>query len=173
MIKQNKSEPGRPTKLTPQSEKLFLDSLQVGTTIETAATTAGLSSATIREWVQRGKGEHKTRNKTEWFAEFAAAIEKAKAQAEIARVARIEKAGCGGTIVYRKTITKPDGTVVTEEKYTHPEWTADAWYLERAHSDRWSLKHRLEHTGEGGKDIVIRVVYGDSNEISDKAKTTP
>jgi len=33
MIKQNKSEPGRPTKLNPESEKLFLNALQVGSAV--------------------------------------------------------------------------------------------------------------------------------------------
>ena len=39
---------------------------------------------------------------------------------------------------------------------SHPQWQADAWYLERKHPERWALRHRLEHSGPDGGPIDVR-----------------
>ncbi|MDP3937833.1 MAG: hypothetical protein Q8R92_06825 [Deltaproteobacteria bacterium] len=93
------------------------------------------------------------------YASFATRIRKAEAEDELRRIALIAKAGTGGEVSYRRTTTKADGAVVTEERLLAPEWTANAWHLERKHPERWGRKERVEHTGKDGGPIDARVVF--------------
>jgi hypothetical protein len=51
--------------------------------------------------------------------------------------------------MYRKTTetVNSEGDVVrriTEERYTEPQWTADAWVLERSRPETWGRKERVD-----------------------------
>ena len=107
------------------------------------------------EWLARGRGEDPDRPKTALYAEFADAVEKAQATDEIITVGRIKQAGQGGAVLARKTTRYPDGREVTEERYAQPEWTADAWWLERKHFQRWGRRERKELTGADGGAIEV------------------
>jgi len=119
----------------------------------------GISEEAAEEWVRRGEGRSKERRQTEPYATFATRIRKAEAEDELRRIALIAKAGTGGEVAYRRTTTKADGAVVTEERLLAPEWTANAWHLERKHPERWGRRERVEHTGKDGGPIDARVVF--------------
>lgn len=104
--------PGRPTKLTPETQAKICEALRAGNYFDTACAYAGISVSTGYEWIQRGKGEHPTKKGGKPFSDFSDAIEKASADAETQSVALIMKAG-------------------TET------WTARAWWLERRFPDKW------------------------------------
>lgn len=151
---------GHPTKLTPAIQTAIINAVAGGVPYVRAAALADIKADTALEWLARGAGTDK-RSAAPLYAHFAQEIEKAKSQDEARRVLRINQAGQGGVVVYEKTTTYPDGRVVHEVKRTSPEWTADAWHLERSQPDVWGRRERLEHTGSQGGPLQIQVVYED------------
>lgn len=98
---------GRPTKLTAERRERVLDALRGGNTRGASATAAGVHIATFDRWLLRS-------------AEFAHAVEKAEAEAEMAHVANIARAAEDGN------------------------WTASAWWLERRRPADWGRRDRVE-----------------------------
>jgi len=135
---------GRPTKLTPAVQQALVTAVTAGVPLASACALARVDYATVCEWRHRGEGRQKHRCRTRLYADFADALRAAFAKDEARRVARIEQDGRGGVVLYRKTTTYDDGRVVTEERYTPPDWQADAWYLERARWQTWSKKERYD-----------------------------
>lgn len=119
---------GRTTKLTPELQRNLCAVISAGNYVVTACNYVGIDPTTYSMWLQRGTGTHPTRPKTKLYVDFVEAVQKAEAQAEATRVARIAKAGQEGT------------------------WQADAWYLERRYPERWGRK-QLDVTS-GGKPIT-------------------
>jgi transposase len=101
---------GRPTKLDDLTAKRICDAIATGNTRRCAATAAGVSYATIKQWVRRGRAGE------EPFAAFLARLEKADAEDEAKAVKGIVDAAQAGT------------------------WQAAAWWLERRRSDRWARR---------------------------------
>jgi hypothetical protein len=70
---------GQPTELTQTVTATMVKQIRRGVVVETAAEAAGISQATFHDWMARGgRGE-------EPFAEFAAAVRQASAQARVTR----------------------------------------------------------------------------------------
>ena len=82
-----------------------------------------ISDYTYYEYLKRGKEDEEAGRDT-LFSKFSNAIKEGEAQAEMRHLQNILK-------------TAQEGT-----------WQASAWYLERKHKNRWSLKHEIEHQGE-------------------------
>jgi transposase len=135
---------GRPTKLTAGLQHTITNAVALGVPAIVAAHYAGVSKQAFLEWLQRGEGTHPTRPTTPAYVAFADAIEKAKAQDEVRRIARLEQAARGGQVTYEKTTTYPDGRVTREVKMSEAQWTADAWFLERSYPERWGRKERVD-----------------------------
>ena len=134
---------GRPTKLTPAIRQAILTAVAGGVPYVRAAALADINAQTALEWIERGEGRG-TRAAAPLYVQFARELKKALAQDEARRVLRINQAGNGGTIIHEKTTTYPDGRVTREVKRTAPEWTADAWHLERSQPDVWGRRERLD-----------------------------
>jgi hypothetical protein len=130
--------------LTESLQAAIVRAVRVGVPLVSAAACAGVSKQCVLEWLQRGEGAHPTRPRTRAYADFADAVEKARAQDEVRRVARLEQAAKGGQVTYEKTTTYPDGRVTREVRLSEAQWTADAWFLERSYPDRWGRKERLD-----------------------------
>lgn len=103
---------GRPSRLTPAVSKALCEATREGYTLANAAGLAGVSAATVREWIRRGEGTD-DRPGTEPYATFATAMARAQAEVEAEAVACIRAAAEGG------------------------QWRAAAWLLERTHPERW------------------------------------
>jgi transposase len=99
----------RPTKRTPEVEQRLCDALRAGNTRRAACLSAGVEQHTFQRWLLR-------------FAQFAQAIQKAEADAEVRHVANIAKAAADGV------------------------WTASAWWLERKRPDEWGRRERVDLT---------------------------
>lgn len=125
----NNHKMGRPLKLTPEMLEEICSYLEAGNYVETAFKACGVPTSTGYRWLKRGNLET-----IGPYHDFWEAINKSEARAEARNVAIIELAA----------------------KET---WTAAAWWLERKFPDRWARKERHELTGEGGKEIKIKVVY--------------
>ncbi len=97
-----------------------------------------------------GQGRDKDRPQEPRYAAFAGAVEKARAQDIAARVARVTRAGRGGAVVQRRTVTQPDGSSIVEERFSEPQWTADMTMLERRYPEEFARRVALEHGGGVG-----------------------
>src|SRR5262245_21108483 len=93
---------GRTTKLTPTLQTTICQAVAVGVPLLTAAQYAGVAPSTVMQWLQRGEGRA-SRPMRQPYVEFVEAVQKARAQDEVRRIARLEQAAKGGQVVYRKT----------------------------------------------------------------------
>jgi hypothetical protein len=149
------SRAGRPTTLTPKVQEEICKTLRAGNFLDTAITYAGLSRATVREWMRRGRAELARLEadprarllKTEQpYVDFVEALEQAMAHAETLHVAMITSA-------------------------SKKDWKASAWMLERAHPQRWGAKHRLDVSGRLDMRTEIVVEIGaEGDEEGDEAQ---
>ncbi len=124
---------GRTSKLTPEVQASIVQSVMAGVPQEQAAARAGITERTLYRWIRAG-----TKARSGVFCQFCQAIKKAHAERMAASVARIGRAAQGGTVVKRitKTVTTKLGTTTTvTEQLSEPQWTADAWFLERRHGE--------------------------------------
>lgn len=140
-----KRKPGRPSKLTEETQAKIVRAVQSGNWLETAAAFAGVDGSTVRRWMAKGEPE----DAPEPYRAFYTAIKQARAEAEVRAVALIQKAAQDGT------------------------WQASAWYLERSHPDRWGRK-RLEITGPDNEPVRLEVdvdsLEAKLNALLDKEK---
>jgi len=141
---------GRKTKLTLEKSEIILEALKSGCYLDTAASYAGISQATLFNWLARGKKERdrlevfpdSKPDETEVvFLEFLVAVEKVRAESELRAVMQIQQAASTGT------------------------WQASAWYLERSYPKKWGRTDHTEVTGADGGAIKIDVA---SDELERK-----
>jgi hypothetical protein len=126
----------------------------------TAAATGGVSLKAVLEWLSRGEGRDPERPATRAFAEFAVAIRAAQAEDQRHRLARITEAAKGGAVVYRRTTTKADGSVVVEERHAPPDWRADLAVLERVHASQYG--RQAQEGGEAAERPSVVVILPDN-----------
>jgi transposase len=112
--------------LTPEVEKMIVDAVRAGAFVEEAAQAAGVSKRTLFRWQQRAQGE----DAPERFRRFADAVERARAQANVADVVVIRRAAAQG------------------------DWRAAGWRLERI-DPRWRRKTGHEVSGPDGGAIPL------------------
>lgn len=108
---------GRPSKLTPETQKRILEALSVGTTYELACQYAGISYETFRRWMNTGEDA-----KTGQFRAFYEAVKEAEGRAVVGWLAKIEQAASAGN------------------------WQAAAWKLERRYPSEFGRKDRIDIT---------------------------
>lgn len=133
------TRPGRPSKLTPERASRIRAAVAGGAFATVAARAGGISGATYRAWMARGRdaerdGDGSAVNEADLpYVEFHESIREAEAKAEVAAVALIQQAARRG------------------------EWRAAAWFLERKHSDRWGRRDHLrqELSGPGGGPVHV------------------
>jgi hypothetical protein len=101
------------SKLTPELQKLICTLLQAGNTKKVAAEAAGIAESTFYDWMQTTPA-------------FAAAVEKAEAEAEATLVTRVAKAASNS-------------------------WRAAAWLLERRNPDEWGIVSGRRPSGDDEK----------------------
>lgn len=135
-------KPGRPTKLTPALAAKILKLIESGNYILTSAAACGISRRIYYDWINRGRAELDAIEKgadaqrdEELYADFAARVEVAAAQSEIAAV--------------------KDVRAQTER------WQAAMTYLERRFPDRWGRRQAIEHSGPQGGAIPLRAIKAD------------
>jgi transposase-like protein len=130
----------RRSKLTPETQQAIINALNSGNWLETAAHYAGIASATLYNWLDRGRIERERIDADEEpyesesaYVEFLEAVEKARSQAQVRAVGLIQKAAIDGT------------------------WQAAAWFLERSDPQRWGRYGRVEVTGANGGAVAVDV----------------
>lgn len=121
---------GAPTKCTPETQEIMLESVSMGLPIRFACDRAGISTSAHYDWVQRGE------NGEQPFADYAEAIKKARADAVLVRLSRIDAAAEAGA------------------------WQADMTYLERVYPDEFG--RRDAHSLSIGQDPNLAPVQVES-----------
>jgi hypothetical protein len=123
------AEGGHPSKFNEDRAEKLLQAVRGGNYLETAARYAGLSYSTLRRWILKADDPDAPPE----YVEFKEALEKARADAEVASLAKIQKAAGEGA------------------------WQASAWYLERSWPERWGRRdtNRVELVGEGGGPVKV------------------
>jgi hypothetical protein len=123
------AERGAPSKFNEERAEKLLQAVRGGNYLETAARYAGLSYHTLRRWVLKADDPDAPPE----YREFKEALEKARADAEVASLAKIQKAGSEGA------------------------WQASAWFLERSWPERWGKRetNRIELVGADGGPVKV------------------
>ena len=133
----------RPSKFTPDVTQKIIQGVRAGASREVSARFAGVTVSTLYNWLKRGRQETKGE-----YHDFYEAMERGDAEAEMEAVVRIRQAAKGGELLSRETTSRTlrTGETVTniKEKFTEPNWSAAAWFLERKHSDRWGRHDRVD-----------------------------
>ena len=145
--KKGKHPGGRIPDLTPEVQASIVESVSQLVTLQTAAGRVGIDVSTLMRWLRNGRKASEG-----IYYQFHHAVKKAQSDAVVLRAARITRAGGGGAVVERvtKTVTveAKDGTskttTTTSEKYTSPQWQADAWMLERRDPDAYALNRKRD-----------------------------
>ncbi len=105
-----------PRKLTPEVHDKIVGAVRLGCYRETAAASAGIRSATLRDWLKRGAraaASGRVSKADKIYVELLHAIEQAEAEAEVLDLAKITAAATN-------------------------DWRAAAWKLARLYPDRYS-----------------------------------
>lgn len=126
--------PGRHTYLTPELQAAIVGHIRAGNYACVAAEAAGIGLTTYYKWLKRGESGSQSPT-LKIYSDFATAIRKAEAEAEVEVADRI----------YKK-LRGPDATIADEQKY-----------LQFRYPERWG-RNRTELTGEDGKELAIRVI---------------
>jgi hypothetical protein len=162
---------GRKPKLTPEVHKAICDMLRLGVPKSQAALKVGVDPDTLRDWIRRGKGRHRTRSADWPYVAFAVDCERAYSDYVARSVGRLEQAGRGGQVLAERTVTRTrkDGTTETtkEVRYTEPDWRADAWRLERLVEEFRPPEKSPESPHQPGEDEVIVRVLGPGLSLED------
>src|SRR5215210_1187725 len=125
------AEIGRPSKLTHAVQETIVTAIQAGNYATVAAACAGIDPSTYHRWLERGDPKRKAKA-DEPYREFRAAVDQAKAEAEVRLVTQIAVAG---------------------EKH----WGANAWLLARRFPKRWGTQRQ----GKGWRFGRSRAKTGD------------
>jgi hypothetical protein len=110
---------GRPTRLTPQTESRILQAVRCGASFKSACVAAGIGLRTFYRWKAEGESEDARPLHRQFWQRLTQAVE----EGHVARVATITKA-------------------------SREDWRAAAWLEERLNPQRFSLRHKVEHSGE-------------------------
>ncbi len=111
---------GRPTKRTPERERLILRALRAGATIAAAAGHAEVSQRQLYRWQVAD-------------ATFRQHVEKAQAEAEVRFQAVVSDAAMGHPAEY-----DAEGVLIRPE--VKPVWQAAAWWLERRRREDYAQR---------------------------------
>jgi transposase len=152
-------------RIDAEKVKSIVRDLGAGVPRKYAAERVGITERCLYKWLANGR---KGGKKNAELVQLVHDVKKAEADAVAGSLARIRKAGAGGSVVERTTITtnaKGITTTKVVEKLLPPQWTADAWYLERRHPGEFALNRK--------KDIEEAVAKVIDKAIRDGTLTLP
>lgn len=135
---------GRPTDLTDDLQRRLVEAIEAGNYYEAACQRAGVHYSTFLRWMKWGDSGRKDR---EAYKQFRMAVVAAEGRAEVRIVAQ-----------WQQQI--PDN------------WQAARDFLARRFPERWANRDKVD-IGGSGKEVVIRVVYGDPGDPAKSTSESP
>lgn len=147
---------GRPTKLTPNIEKIIIECIGLGLSYRKTAAAAGITRQTLRNYVKRGE-----KAKSGKYFIFFNRLQKAETEGERVNFQKIRDAAVGGQeIKHTKEIFHGNKIVkeISTTQQSAPDWRAASWILERRHPERYGryrIKDKSYHPDYGDYDIYI------------------
>lgn len=158
---------GRQTKCTAETQAIICRMIsEEGATLEVAASEAGVSPRTVRDWIAKGRAHtHGV------YRRFVDAYDAAMSRWHRRAIATISQAGFG---LLPKTRTKvkhtPDGTEVEVVTETHHDIKALQWLLAHRFPELYSDRVLTEaniHLHEHRDDHVLRIEFVDPPDFAD------
>jgi len=139
---------GRNSKFTPEVKEKIIKAVLAGNYMQTSAAYAGIGESTLRLWLSKAvEAESKQGKKTEKEREliaFLAAVQEARATAEVKVVTIISSAAQGREHrVIEEEIYNDAGEVVKRKyryEYIPPNLTAATWFLEHSFPQKWGRR---------------------------------
>jgi len=148
---------GRPSKLNDAAIESLSNAFRLGLPMTVAAGFVHVQPTTVADWLARGQEDLKEGKTSSQYARLSESVSKAISDRCAESLVRIRKAAQGGDVVGKveTIVTAPDGTVTRtlKEKKSAPQWTADAWYLERTRPKEFGRLIRTEITGADGGPV--------------------
>lgn len=163
---------GRPSKLTPDTQRRICEAIEKGLTYAAACALAGISYETFRAWM-----DDASKNADSEFSAFSVAVEHANARAKELLIERVQAAANLHDVVTVKRVMNvgEDGeTLVKEETHTSREWDwrAASWILERRFKSEYGASLELGKLSDA--ELLNAIAEGLSNLSGDGAgSTTP
>lgn len=149
---------GRPSLLRtdPRIAEAIVEAVEAGVPVGAAARAAGIPKQTVSAWLARGSREQRGP-----FRDFADSVARARARATARNLVELRRAARGGQILQRltETIEHENGSVTTKttERWTAPDWRANAWWLERQFPEEFAKVERHEVSGPDGGPIFLAI----------------
>ena len=94
----------------------------------------GIGETTFYNWIRKAKDDNENGKKS-IYVQFWQSIKEAEAKAEMRHLQNIVKASADGT------------------------WQASAWFLERKHKDKWSVKQEVQLSGDDEKPVRVSLKW--------------
>ncbi len=121
---------GRPTALTDDVQQHMVAAIEAGNYYEAACQRAGIGYGTFRQWMKWGDSQAKDRER---YRQFRNAVLEAEGRAEV--------------------------RIVAQWQQQIPEnWQAARDFLARRFPERWANREKVEHSGQDGGALAIRIV---------------
>ena len=146
---------------TPKLTKELIEEislhLRMGSYVETAAATCGISKDTFYRWLRQGKRDEKNTLPKQ----LSYAVERSISEAEMRDIDVINKAAFGSPKKFLvdqngEFVFDPKGRLIVIEEEIKPDWKASAWRLERRCPKRWGRR------SEGIIDLLLQDDGGES-----------
>lgn len=149
----------------PERTEQLCKLLRMGAYLETAAPAVGITSRTLRAWLQRGAAAADPPTPADApYLHFRRSIEEAHAQAEHHMLAAIARAANGES---PKPVLNPDGTAVMDANGKvvmtpghKPDWRAAAFLMERKFQARWAEVRKIDVRVQQGMETLLDRVRG-------------
>jgi transposase len=122
---------GRTLKLTEEVQDKICVAIRLGNDKKVAAALAGVSETTFYRWLEMAE----LPNAKKEYREFRESIERAEAEAEVTRIARITQAADNGT------------------------WQAASWWLERKFPERWGRNDKIRQEITGNINGAVAITF--------------
>lgn len=175
---------GRPETISRDLIDKIYKILLTGAYVETAAVFCGINKTTLYEWIKRAKTQPGS-----IYEQFANAVEKGMAEAEIRDLMVVDTAAMGRDWEYEKhpdgavddrgrsiaghLMLKANGNPIPKKLGLSPDWSAAAWRLERKHPKKWARTEKLEHSGKDGGPQIIVTLPSNGYEVRDLLVNPP
>lgn len=135
--------------------------LRLGTPLNAAAATEGLSPQTLYRWLAQGQSDHPD---DEPYRLFREAAMRARAEGLSWHVANVRGVAQGGQLKKKVIRTLRDGTKEEETEYAMPDWRASAFILERQFPREFGKRQTVELTGSDSVEPTAPDVVGGAGQ---------